>query len=266
MALELLGLLLSALLGLAIGSFFNVLIYRLPIMIERSWQENDNEPTFNLAFPASHCPKCQHPIAWYDNIPLLSFAFLRGGCRHCNSRISWQYPLVEWLTALLFVWCWLHYPSWEAALAWALFASALLALAIIDARTTWLPDAITQPLTWGGLVATAAGWTGLGLPESLAGAVIGYLSLWTLYWVFLLITGKEGMGHGDFKLLAALGAWFGWKSLLAMVLIASISGLLMAFLVLRRKPPENQQMPFGPYLAVAGFWHLFFGTPHLLTL
>lgn len=258
---------LTTALGLAIGSFLNVLIHRLPIMIEQSWQDPNTtaEPAMDLAFPSSHCPVCQHPIAWYDNLPLLGFALLRGRCRHCHSRISWQYPLVELITAALFVWSLLTHANMAAALAWAGFAAALLALAVIDARTTWLPDTITQPLTWGGLIAAAMGWTGVPLHTALAGAVAGYLSLWTVYWAFRLLTGKEGMGYGDFKLLAALGAWFGWPSLLAMVLIASVSALVVAVVLMWRKQlAENRQIPFGPFLAFAGAWLLFLGPPRLL--
>ena len=253
-----------AALGLAIGSFLNVLIHRLPIMIEQSWQEpgTDAPAELNLAFPASHCPECLHPIAWRDNLPMLGFLLLRGRCRHCHSRISWQYPLVEGVTASLFVWSLLTHTDWAPALAWAGFAAGLLALAVIDARTTWLPDALTQPLTWGGLMAAALGWTAVALPHALAGAVAGYLILWSVYWAFRLLTGKEGMGHGDFKLLAALGAWFGWQQLLAIVLIASVSGLLAALLLMwRKKLPDNRQIAFGPFLALAGAWLLFFGAP-----
>ena len=258
-----------ALLGLVFGSFFNVLIYRLPIMIEQSWADPASHEThaLNLAFPASHCPACKHPIAWHDKLPLLGFAWLRGRCRHCQHRISWQYPLIELTTTALFVWSLLTHSDWLAALAWAGFASALLALAVIDARTTWLPDAITQPLTWGGLIAAALGWTQASLPASLAGATAGYLCLWSVYWLFLLVTGKEGMGHGDFKLLAALGAWFGWQQLLAIVLIASVSGLLAALVLLwRQQLPDNRQIAFGPFLALAGAWLLFFGAPAPLVL
>jgi len=259
----------AALLGLAVGSFLNVLIHRLPIMIEQSWADpaSTDAVTLNLVFPASHCPACQHPLAWYDNLPLLGFVLLRGRCRHCSCRISWQYPLIELLTSALFVWSLLTHAHWPVAMAWAGFSAALLALAVIDARTTWLPDAITQPLTWGGLIAAALGWTPVSLPASLGGAVTGYLCLWSVYWLFLLLTGKEGMGHGDFKLLAALGAWFGWQQLLAIVLIASVSGLLVALVLMWRKQlPNNRQIAFGPFLALAGAWLLFFGAPTSLTL
>lgn len=258
-----------AALGLVVGSFLNVLIHRLPIMIEQSWASSDatSATPLNLAFPSSHCPVCRHPIAWHDNLPLLGFALLKGRCRHCHAPISWRYPLVEAATAGLFIWSSLVHAPWGPALAWAGFAAALLALAVIDARTTWLPDALTQPLTWGGLIAAAMGWSGIALSDALAGAVAGYLSLWSVYWLFLLVTGKEGMGHGDFKLLAALGAWFGWQLLLALVLIASVSGLLGA-LALRWRGllPDNRQIAFGPFLALAGAWLMFFGAPSPLTL
>lgn len=258
-----------ALLGLVFGSFLNVLIHRLPIMIEQacSATPQGDADRLDLAFPGSHCPRCQHPILWRDNIPVLGFALLRGRCRHCHTPISWQYPLVELLSATLFVWSLLAHTQWPVALAWAGFATALLALAIIDARTTWLPDALTQPLTWGGLIAAAMGWTSVSLSDALAGAVGGYLFLWLVYWGFRLITGKEGMGHGDFKLLAALGAWFGWSSLLALVLIASLSGLAAGLVQLwRGRLSDHRQIAFGPFLALAGGWLLFFGAPSTLML
>lgn len=260
---------LMALLGLVFGSFLNVLIHRLPIMIEQacSGPPDNGAAPLDLAFPSSHCPRCQHTIVWHDKLPLLGFALLRGRCRHCRTPISWQYPLVELLSAALFVWSLEVHPHWPAALGWAGFATALLALAIIDARTTWLPDAITQPLTWGGLIAAAMGWTTVSLTDALGGAVGGYLSLWLVYWGFRLTTGKEGMGHGDFKLLAALGAWFGWSHLLALVLIASLTGLVVALVQLwRRRLPDNRQIAFGPFLALAGAWLLFFGAPGPLIL
>lgn len=258
---------LMALIGLAIGSFLNVVIHRLPIMIEQSFAAHAPEPSppLNLAFPASHCPHCQHPIPWYDKLPVLSFAWLRGHCRQCQTPISWRYPLVELATAGLFVWSATAHPTWGAALAWAGFSAALLALAVIDAQTTWLPDALTQPLTWGGLIAAALGYSGIALADALAGAVAGYLSLWSVYMVFLMATGKQGMGHGDFKLLAALGAWFGWQALPVIVLIASVSGLLGALVLrLRGQLPESRELAFGPYLALAGGWLMFFGLPSLL--
>ncbi len=260
---------LAALLGLVCGSFLNVLIHRLPIMIEQACDEApaSGASPMHLAWPGSHCPVCLHPIAWRDKLPLISFVLLRGHCRHCQTRIAWHYPVVELLTAVLFVWSLLAHAAWPQALAWGGFAAALLALAVIDARTRWLPDAITQPLTWGGLIAAAMGWTAVSLTDALGGAVAGYLCLWLVYWGFRLATGQEGMGHGDFKLLAALGAWFGWPQLLALVLIASVSGLLVALLLLwRQQLPENRQIAFGPFLALAGAWLMFFGTPSYLML
>jgi len=266
MAPELLELLLMGIVGLAIGSFLNVLIHRLPIMIEQSWLETtESTPALELHSPGSHCPSCKHSIGWIDKLPLIGFALLRGHCRHCGARISWQYPLIELLTCALFVWSLSVHPYWLQALAWAGFAATLLALAVIDARTTWLPDTLTQPLTWAGLVASAWGLTGVGLSTALWGAVAGYLSLWSIYWVFRLATGKEGMGYGDFKLLAALGAWFGWQALLPMALAASVGGLLYAlvrkWMGIRSDKPE---MPFGPFLALAGAWQLFWGLPHVM--
>lgn len=258
--------LMAALLGLATGSFMNVLIHRLPIMIEETSSATD-ATGMNLAFPRSHCPACHTPIRLHDNVPLLGFALLRGRCRHCHSPISWRYPLIEFLTAALFVWSVLVHDHWPTALAWAGFGAVLLALAVIDARTTWLPDALTQPLTWSGLIAAALNWIPVSLTDALAGAVAGYLSLWCVYWLFLWVTGKEGMGYGDFKLLAALGAWFGWQYLPAIVLIASVSGLLGALLLMwRKRLADNRQIAFGPYLAVAGAWLLFMGSPAFLVI
>lgn len=263
------ALFLMGLLGLAVGSFLNVLIHRLPIMIEQAdalveaAPHHSTGPSLNLARPASHCPTCQHPIAWYDNIPVLSFVCLRGRCRHCQTRISWQYPVVELVCASLFVWAGWQYPSLPTALAWSIFASSLLALAVIDARTFWLPDALTQPLLWAGLVASALGWIAVDLHTSLAGAVVGYLSLWAVYWGFLLVTGKHGMGYGDFKLNAALGAWLGWHALLPVLLIASLSSLAFAgWQMLRGRMRLQQEMPFGPFLALAGVLVLCLDTAH----
>lgn len=250
------------LLGLVVGSFLNVVIHRLPEMIEREWTDAQPSPaaTYNLAVPASHCPHCAQPLHWYDNLPLLGFVRLKGRCRHCHAPISPLYPAVELATAALLVWS-LNRHGWHgAALAWAGFACTLLALAVIDARTTLLPDALTQPLTWAGLLAAHLGLSGVSLPDALWGAVGGYLFLWTVYWAFRLITGKEGMGQGDFKLLAALGAWFGWQALITVVLIASVSGVVVGLgLRWSQRLPEGGYMPFGPFLALAGAMLMFFG-------
>ncbi len=257
---------LAALLGLVVGSFLNVVIHRLPLMMEREWQATQDLPEtpdthFNLAVPGSHCPQCDHPLHGFDNIPVLSFLLLRGRCRHCQAAIAWQYPAVELATAAIFVWSFSRYGLSADALAWAGFAAALLALAVIDAGTTLLPDAITQPLTWAGLLAAALGVIAVPLNDALWGAVAGYLFLWAIYWLFRLLTGKEGMGHGDFKLLAALGAWFGWQALIALVMIASLSGMVVGlWLKWRQRLPEGGYIPFGPFLALAGAVQMVWGT------
>ena len=262
---------LAALLGLAVGSFLNVLIHRLPLMLERDWQA-DHESTgeaqaaFNIAVPASHCPHCLHPLHWHDNIPVLSYLALRGRCRHCSASISWQYPAVELATAGLFVWSLTQHGLGATAVAWAGFAATLLALAVIDARTTLLPDALTQPLTWAGLMAAFWGCSGVSLPDALWGAAGGYLFLWSVYWLFRLLTGQEGMGQGDFKLLAALGAWFGWQALIALVMIASLSGLGVGlWLKWRQRLPAGGYIPFGPFLALAGAVLMIWGMPAWLS-
>ena len=259
----------AALLGLLVGSFLNVLIHRLPRMLQASWAAQAKtdapaqaipETTYNLAWPRSHCPHCGHVLSWSENIPLLSFLRLRGRCQHCQAPIAWQYPAVELLSAALFVGCFAHYGSSWQALAWAGFASALLALAVIDANTTLLPDAITQPLVWSGLLAAHWGLSHVSLPTALWGAVAGYLFLWTVYWLFKWATGKEGMGQGDFKLLAGLGAWLGWPALLSLVLIASLTGLAFGlYLRWRGQTPEDGYIPFGPFLALAGAWVMALG-------
>jgi leader peptidase (prepilin peptidase)/N-methyltransferase len=262
---------LAALLGLVVGSFLNVVIHRLPLMLEREWQTALQAPTepeslFNLAVPGSHCPHCTQPLRWFDNIPLLSYITLRGRCRHCHSTIAWQYPAVELATAALFVWSLNHHGlSWAAAASAGLGAT-LLALAVIDAQTTLLPDALTQPLTWAGLLAAALGGTAVSLPDALWGAVGGYLFLWSVYWLFRLATGQEGMGRGDFKLLAALGAWFGWQALIALIMIASLSGLSVGlWLKWRQRLPAGGYIPFGPFLAMAGAVLMVWGIPASLS-
>ena len=262
-------LLCMAILGLLVGKLMNIFIYKLPIMIEQSLHGIDqfNDVRSNWLSSISHCTVCQNAIPWYQNLPLMSFVRLVITCPNCHARISWRYPLMELVTTSLFVWCALTHVGWGAALAWAGFASVVLTLAIIDAQTTWLPDALTQPLVWGGLIAAAMGWSDIALADALAGAVVGYLSLWSVYWLFLMISGKQGMGYGDFKMLAALGAWFGWRSILALVLIASISSLLTAAIMqLRGRLPTSRQIPFGPFLAIAAAWLMLFGIPQVLIL
>jgi leader peptidase (prepilin peptidase)/N-methyltransferase len=253
----------AALLGLLVGSFLNVVIHRLPRMLEASWAEEDTQnlvTPYNLAWPRSHCPHCGHVLSWSENIPLLSYLMLRGRCQQCQTHIGWRYPAVELVTAVLFVWSFVHHGGTWQALVWAGFASALLALAAIDAETTLLPDAITQPLVWSGLLAASLGLSHVSLPTALWGAVAGYLFLWTVYWLFKGVTGKEGMGQGDFKLLAALGAWLGWPALLSLVLIASLTGVAFGlWLRFRRQMPEDGYIPFGPFLALAGCWVMAMG-------
>lgn len=270
------------LLGLAVGSFLNVVIHRLPRMLQAQWMQdaqshvNDPqaysvakstekpaaEPCYNIAVPGSHCPNCGHMLAWTENIPVLSFLVLKGRCRQCNAPIGWRYPAVEMLTAGLFVWSFTQHGLNASALAWAGFAAALVALAAIDADTRLLPDAITQPLVWSGLLAASLGLSPISLHTALWGSVVGYLCLWSVYWLFKLVTGREGMGHGDFKMLAALGAWLGWPALLPLVLIASLTGLAYGlWLRLRLRTALDVPMPFGPFLALAGLWVMVWGPP-----
>lgn len=257
--------LLAAALGLAIGSFLNVVIHRLPRMLEAQWQAETHDtpkplPTYNIATPNSHCPQCGHTLRWHENIPVLSYLVLRGRCSQCHTPIGWRYPAVEMLTAALFVWSFAAHGFSLQAVAWAGFASTLVALAAIDADTTLLPDALTQPLTWAGLLAASLGLSGVSLHEALWGATAGYLFLWSVYWLFRLFTGKDGMGQGDFKLLAALGAWLGWPALISLVLIASVGGAIVGLgLRASQRLSDDGQIPFGPFLVLAGLWVMVFG-------
>lgn len=265
---------LAGLLGLLIGSFLNVVIYRLPKMLELQWAaecaaETANGPPavepFNLMVPHSRCPQCGHAIRWHENIPVLSYAFLRGRCSACKTPISLRYPAVELATGLLFAWCVWRMPGQWGALAWCGFSAALLALALIDWDTTLLPDDITLPLLWAGLFAAILGWTGVTLTAAVLGAAAGYLSLWGIYWLFKLTTGKEGMGYGDFKLFAALGAWFGWQALVPIILMASVIGVIVGLaLKFNNGLREGGYVPFGPFLAGAGFTAMFFGADAIL--
>jgi leader peptidase (prepilin peptidase)/N-methyltransferase len=262
---------LSALLGLFVGSFLNVVIHRLPIMMEKEFklecQALNNIPAddadlatkYNLATPRSACPKCQHPISALENIPVLSWIFLRGRCRQCKTPISIRYPLVEIATSLISAGLAYHF-GFTAQLAGALFfAWALIALIMIDADTYLLPDSITLPLLWLGILFnTQATYT--SLPSAVYGAMAGYLSLWSIYWAFKLITGKEGMGYGDFKLLAALGAWLGISMLPAIILLSSLSGAVIGIIMIAGSSRGwNKPMPFGPYLGIAGLLALVWG-------
>ncbi|MDR1351596.1 MAG: A24 family peptidase [Zoogloeaceae bacterium] len=259
-------------LGLMVGSFLNVVIYRLPKMMEAAWraqyvetQEDAGEggntvkETFNLATPRSRCPHCGHPISALENIPVVSYLCLRGKCRVCRAPISLRYPLIELAAALLgLAAAWRFGPGVQAVAA-ALLLWTLLALAMIDFDTQLLPDAITLPLLWGGLLFNLSGQFA-PLSQAVIGAMAGYLALWSVYWLFKLITGKEGMGYGDFKLLAALGAWLGWLMLPVIVLISSLVGALVGIaLILFARHGRHIPIPFGPYLAAAGMIALFWG-------
>ena len=250
-----------AIFSLAIGSFLNVLIHRLPKMMEADWRAQCAEleagspastGRYNLLVPPSHCPQCKSPLRAIDNIPIASWLVLRGKCAHCATRISARYPIVEALTAVLSaIVAWKFGLTWQTALV-LVFTWTLIALTFIDADTTLLPDDLTLPLLWLGLLANVFALF-VPLREAVIGAAAGYLVLWSIYWVFKLATGKEGMGYGDFKLLAAMGAWMGWKALLPIVLLSSLVGAVVgiALIVLARRGREIP-IPFGPYLAAAG--------------
>jgi leader peptidase (prepilin peptidase) / N-methyltransferase len=260
---------LVGLLGLLIGSFLNVVVYRLPKMLEQQWKAEASEilaqplpepEPFNLAVPRSRCPHCGHAISWYENIPVLSYLALGGKCSACKAAISLRYPLVELTVAALFFYCtWVHGAN-ASGLVWCAFSAVLVAAALIDWDTTLLPDDLTLPLLWLGLVAAALRWIPVTLEASLWGAVGGYMSLWLVYWGFKLATGKEGMGYGDFKLFAALGAWFGWQTLIPIILLASVIGALVGIAMkLKASLREGGYVPFGPFLAGAGFAALVCG-------
>ena len=269
------GLALAALFGLLFGSFLNVVIHRLPLMLERRWAAEcaelsgqpapDEGTPLNLLKPRSRCPACKAPIHWYQNLPVLSWLVLRGRCAACGKGISARYPLVELMTGALFAWVYAQHGASFTTLAWWGFVAALIALTFIDWDTTLLPDDITLPLAWAGLIAATLGWTGVTLSDSLWGAVAGYLSLWTVYWFFKLATGKDGMGYGDFKLFAGLGAWFGWQALVPMILMASVIGAVIGIAMkLMSSLREGGYVPFGPFLALAGLTALLFGPQAIL--
>lgn len=274
---------LAALFGLLIGSFLNVVIYRLPKMMEAGWaqehaeyaaQQEGRSPEelsaperFNLMVPASRCQSCGHVIRWYENIPVLSWIVLRGKCSSCHALISVRYPLVEIATAVLAWLCFARYGLQISTLVWFAFAAALLCLTLIDWDTTYLPDDITLPLLWGGLLASAMGWTGISLQAAVWGAALGYVSLWLVYWGFKLATGKEGMGFGDFKLFAALGAWLGAQALIPIILLASVVGAVIGIaLKINSRLREGGYVPFGPFLALGGYAVWLWGAPRILLL
>ena len=255
-------------LGLMVGSFLNVVIHRLPKMMERDWQAQcsamkgeEIAPTapYNLVVPRSACPSCGHLIHAWENIPVASWLFLRGRCAHCQAPISPRYPIVEALTGVLSGYIAWHFGFGLAALAALLFTWALIALTFIDFDTQLLPDSITQPLLWLGLLLNLNGvFTPLG--SALVGAVAGYLALWSIYWLFKLLTKKEGMGYGDFKLLAAIGAWLGWQMLPLVILLSSLVGATVGIvLILFAGHGRQIPIPFGPYLAGGGLIALLWG-------
>ncbi len=254
--------------GLAIGSFLNVVIHRLPQILEREWRAQCAElageagplqELLSLSRPRSRCPKCGHPISAWENIPLLSYLVLRGRCRACRARISPRYPAIDARTALLSAYAGWHFGLTVTAAGALLFIWAMIALTFIDFDTQLLPDDITLPLLWLGLLVNIGGGF-TDLKSAVIGAIAGYLTLWSVYWGFKLATCKEGMGYGDFKLLAAIGAWFGWQLLPLTILLSSLVGALVgiALIVLAGRGREVP-IPFGPYLAVAGVLALFWG-------
>ena len=260
--------------GLLVGSFLNVVIYRLPKMMERQWALECAEMSgaqsaavvpFNLMVPRSRCQKCDHQIRWFENIPVFSYLVLRGKCANCGTAIGARYPLVELASGALFAWSAWKWGVTPTAMIWCAFSAAILALALIDWDTTFLPDDITLPLLWGGLIAAALQLTSIPLSATVWGAVAGYLSLWLIYWAFKLLTRKEGMGYGDFKLFAALGAWFGWQALVPIILMASVIGAVVGIAMKYSSGlREGGYVPFGPFLAGAGLTVMIFGPQSIL--
>ena len=259
-------------LSLAIGSFLNVVIHRLPKMMEVQWrselaelngQEVAAPPRYNLVLPRSQCPACGHPISAFENIPLVSYLMLRGQCAACKTGISARYPLVEALTGALSGYiAWRYGVSWQT-LGALVFVWAMIALAFIDLDTFYLPDDITLPLVWLGLLVNLGG-VFVDLQSAVIGAIGGYLALWTVFWSYKLATGKDGMGYGDFKLLAAIGAWLGWKMLPVVILLSSFAGAIVGIsLIVFARHGRNVPIPFGPYLVVGGLIALFWGEPLL---
>jgi leader peptidase (prepilin peptidase) / N-methyltransferase len=283
-----------ALLGLCIGSFLNVVVHRLPRMMEREWldevaqhlkdgeafrntfreeppkllseageavaQRLDALPGYNLWRPRSACPKCGHQIRWYENLPVVGWLSLRGRCSACKTPISWRYPAMELTTGALFALAAWRYGAQPVTLLWCAVIATLLALAAIDWDTTLLPESMTLPLIGGGLAAAAMGWT-VPLPSAVAGALVGYLSLWSIYWLFKLTTGKEGMGYGDFKLLCGLGAWLGLPAILPIVLMSSVVGSVVGLgLKFSGGLRQGLYVPFGPFLAGGGLIVILVGS------
>jgi leader peptidase (prepilin peptidase)/N-methyltransferase len=259
---------LCATIGLMVGSFLNVVILRLPKMMEREWHQQCAElrgetietlPPLGIAKPRSACPHCQHKITALENIPILSYLVLRGRCSQCNTSISPRYPIIEALTGIISGFVAWNFGYGFLALAALIFVWAMIALAFIDLDTQLLPDDITLPLLWAGLLVNLGdGFT--DIRSAIIGAVSGFLALWSVYWCFKIATGKEGMGYGDFKLLAVIGAWFGWKMLPLVILISSLVGAVVGIgLIVITKHGRNVPIPFGPYLVGGGLIALFWG-------
>ncbi|MGA8146289.1 MAG: A24 family peptidase [Gallionellaceae bacterium] len=263
---------LCGLVGLLVGSFLNVVIHRIPKMLDREWQaqcaelsgkQPEDLPRYNLVVPRSACPHCGHNISAWENIPVISYLLLRGKCKECGARISLRYPTVEAISGLLGAYAAWHFGFGPAAFAALLFVWALIALTFIDFDTQLLPDMITLPLLWLGLLFNLSGLFA-SLHDTVIGAVAGYLVLWGVYWLFKFATGKEGMGYGDFKLLAAIGAWLGWQMLPLVILLSSLVGAVVGIvLIVAARHGRNIPIPFGPYLAGGGLIALFWG--HALT-
>lgn len=265
---------LATLLGLLVGSFLNVVIHRLPIMMQNEWRTQaeeivhaanettkTNKPTYNLVVPRSACPKCGHQITAIENIPIISYLALRGRCRQCQTPISARYPVVEAITGILSGLVAWHFGFGIAALSALVLLWGLIALTFIDSDTQFLPDSITLPLLWLGLIVNINA-TFTDLQSAVIGAVLGYMILWGVYWAFKLVTKKEGMGYGDFKLLAAIGAWLGWQSLPLVILFSSVVGAIVGIiLIVLSRMGRSIPIPFGPYLAMAGFIALLWGKP-----
>ena len=259
-----------ALLGMCVGSFLNVVIYRLPKMMQQDWQkqccelldiknENGEEQQVNLIFPGSSCPACQHKITALENIPVISYLFLKGRCKSCNVKISPQYPLIEILTGLTTAYITWHFGFSPQTLFAVLLTWALICLSVIDLEHSLLPDDITLPFMWLGLACNIFG-VFTDITSSLIGAMLGYSILWLIFMGFKVITGKEGMGYGDFKLLALLGAWLGWQSLPLIILLSSIAASLIGIImILFRGRDKSVAFPYGPYLAIAGWITLLWG-------
>ncbi|MCL6269276.1 A24 family peptidase [Sansalvadorimonas sp. 2012CJ34-2] len=258
-------------LGLLVGSFLNVVIYRLPLMMERSWKnecrlildpdasEPPKEPKFNLIVPASTCPKCKHKIRPWENIPVISYLFLRGKCSQCKTAISARYPIIEMAAGLLAMLSAAVFGPGLSSFMVCILCWMLLAMSMIDIDHQILPDDMTFPLLWLGILLNTQGMF-TSLENAVWGAIAGYLSLWSVYWLFKLVTGKEGMGYGDFKLLAALGAWMGWQYLPVIILLSSLVGAIVGIgMIIFMGRDKSIPIPFGPYLAAAGLIALFQG-------